>query len=113
MTPLAAAAASGQSPSFIAALVELGADPNRRGCSGLGSAVAANRDKALITSRLDTEADLGGCSLHSAAAHGHADIVAALVQSGAELERRSFSGKTAVELAIDRGQWSKTPLSNQ
>ena len=39
-----------------------------------------------------TEADLGGNPIHSAAARGHAEVVVALSQGGADLDRRSFSG---------------------
>jgi len=45
----------------------------------------------------------GLCALHHAAKAGNADMVALLLQAGADRSRRSLDQKTALDLAVENG----------
>ena len=112
-SPILYAAARG-SDRIVAALLDRGIDPNARYGADLtalmwaaGYADTAPADGALRTVRLllsrgaklDLVDDRGRSALMIAAQLGHADIVEALLDAGAEKTLKDKSGKTARDLA--------------
>ena len=60
------------------------------------------RDFVIVT-ELDIELDSGFTALMYAAYFGNADTVAALLKAGADRAVKATNGKTALEIATERG----------
>ena len=107
---LAKAAAEGDVQT-IAALVEVGADPNKEGAdchTPLIHAAIAGQPAAIAAlcecgARVDAETSGNRTALIAAAMYGKLDAVAALVTCGAEVDRVSADGKTALMFAVEAG----------
>ena len=102
-------------------LLSSGADVNARDRYGqTGLMIAAGRGKAdvlrLLIDRgaaLDQTAKFGLSAVMLAVINGHVEIVRMLVQAGARLDLRGtgapgFSGKSAADLAAERGEPAMT-----
>src|SRR5689334_9812142 len=110
--PLHHAAARGH-PEAVAAILELGADPNALAADG-GTALhwAAGRgDRESVALLLAKGADPNlesatyGAPLHRAATDGHAEVVALLLEHGAAVDGRGgiAGANTPLQLAADGG----------
>uniref|UniRef100_A0A804PTL3 Uncharacterized protein n=1 Tax=Zea mays TaxID=4577 RepID=A0A804PTL3_MAIZE len=90
---------------------------NALGCAGLGERLAAsarNGDAAEVRRLLEENPGLARCAavgsslnspLHLAAAKGHHEIAALLLENGAEVNARNLSGETALMQACRFGHW--------
>lgn len=113
-----------RSIEIIRLLLSAGADPNLSTRTRTPLAVAAlSGDAELVALLLDAGADVAGPSwsplsmqphpkgsfgfaghaLHEAAQKGHTEVVRLLCARGADVSARDHEGKTASELAIERG----------
>lgn len=89
---------------------------NALGCAGLGERLAAaarDGDAAEVRRLLDTNPGLARCAafgslsspLHLAAAKGHHEIAALLLENGADVNGRNIYGQTALMQACRFGHW--------
>lgn len=115
-TPLTLAAFCGQMEA-LALLLENGADPNLAaanpsGVRPLHSAVAhRDREAAFLAAAALLDAGAapnvfqqgGWTPLHSAALHGHLDLVELLLRHGADPAAESDDGQTPTDLAREKG----------
>lgn len=89
---------------------------NALGCAGLGERLAAGArdgDAAEVRRLLDANPGLARCAafgslsspLHLAAAKGHHEIAALLLENGADVNGRNIYGQTALMQACRFGHW--------
>lgn len=89
---------------------------NALGCAGLGERLAAaarDGDAAEVRRLLDANPGLARCAafgslsspLHLAAAKGHHEIAALLLENGADVNGRNIYGQTALMQACRFGHW--------
>jgi ankyrin repeat protein len=104
-------------PEVLRLLIERGADVaaparNKLAVTALHSAVAtdaANVDLSMIKALLDAGAPVnvphqgGGTPLHTVAFTGNAEVARMLLERGADPMARTDEGKTAVDIARERG----------
>lgn len=101
----------GEHHGVVRMLLESGADPNqhREGTTPLliAAAYSGHTESARLLLEYGAEADRtseGWTALHHAANNNHADIVAALLQCGADIElREPESHQTALQMAVQAG----------
>ncbi len=98
-----------RNPDVLRLLLDRGADPNLEGSLGtpLKSATLQG-DVQVVRWLLDAGADPNrgrrGLALHVAARYGRLDLVALLLERGADIEARSPEGHTALHEASHQGQ---------
>ncbi|EWC47942.1 hypothetical protein DRE_02824 [Drechslerella stenobrocha 248] len=111
------------SPKLVELLVKAGVDVNLADESGVTALYIAARlghlecAKILLTEPETQKADIefaepafGWTPLFTAAVHGHADLVALLLQAGADFERLDLSGWSAPEHSTLRGHLNITRM---
>jgi ankyrin repeat protein len=116
MTPEWEAAAKSGDVAALSAMLEAGADPDARDSRGQTALMLASHGghtdavRALIDAGadLDHRAKFGLTATMLAVVAGHEAVAGLLVEAGANLEIRGsgapgFAGKTAADLARDRG----------
>jgi ankyrin repeat protein len=115
-------AVKGGDARIVLGLLVLGADVNTRDRYGqtalMLAAHAGHREvvETLIAHRanLDVTAKFGLSALMLAVVAGHAEVARVLAKAGADLSLRGtgapgFAGKTAYDLAVDRGMLELSP----
>jgi uncharacterized protein len=113
-TPLHLAAAFADK-NAVELLLKSGAAPSARSKNGLANtplnaAIALNPSADIVEALLQQGANVnsrqhgGHTPLHEAAAAGHVDLVKLLLAHGADVSITDDSGKTARQLALERGK---------
>ena len=104
-TPLERASFCGTEGQDVAAvLMDNGAVPHAVTLASLGEvdrlAALLDADPETITDVRKVEPSIVGTPLHGAVAHGHVDVVALLLDRGADVDARADAGQTPLHLAV-------------